>query len=742
MKRCTTILLAVLFLLGLGLGSQNLLAQEGSNQQEKEILTDQNTTPSQFHKMMGEMKQKRLDQLRELGKSIRTEETLDQSQFDAKYYKLDLTLNDTTQIISGSVYMYAQALVDGFINVELNFFDNPDMYIDSVKTNSTSLAFSWNDDLIHITLDRLYNLEPFDVTVYYHGHPLEGGLGSFAWDSHGSPSVPVISTLSEPYFAQSWWPCKDLPRDKADSADINITVRSDLIVASNGLLREVIDNGTTKTYKWHEKYPITTYLIMIATTNYTIFSNWYYPISQRGDSMEVRYFVYPEYLSNAQSLYPVTPSMIEFFANTFGEYPFVEEKYGMAHFTWSGAMEHQTCTSILYSWYSQWVIAHELSHQWWGDYITCHNWHHIWLNEGFASYCEALWAEHAYGASYYHTYMGYMKFTGGGTIFIDDTTDAWTIFGSIVYDKGAWVLHMLRHVVGDSTFFDILRAYYLEYPHGVVMTADFQGVCEEVSGMNLDYFFQEWIYGTYYPKYLQSWINQSAGSGYYDVYLHIDQTQSTPPTHFTMPVDVTINAGGRDTTFVVFNDPRHKDFQLRVSGSPSNLRLDKDEWILRTTSSTSYTLNVVTTDLPSGTLSISYQDSLVAKGGIPPYKWNIESGNLPNGLELDSLTGVISGTPSVVDSFDFTVKVKDSTVPQKTDTQALYIKIEPLIRGDVNRDGLIDATDVTYLINYLFVGGPAPIPLESGDVNCDGVVDVVDVVYLINYLFISGPPPC
>jgi hypothetical protein len=210
-----------------------------------------------------------------------------------------------------------------------------------------------------------------------------------------------------------------------------------------------------------------------------------------------------------------------------------------------------------------------------------------------------------------------------------------------------------------------------------------------------------------------------------------------------MPVDVTINAGGRDTTFVVFNDPRHKDFQLRVSGSPSNLRLDKDEWILRTTSSLpSYTLNVVTTDLPSGTLSISYQDTLVAKGGIPPYKWNIESGNLPNGLELDSLTGVISGTPLLADSFDFTVKVKDSTVPQKTDTQALYIKIEPLIRGDVNRDGVIDATDVTYLINYLFVGGPAPIPLESGDVNCDGVVDVVDVVYLINYLYISGPPPC
>jgi aminopeptidase N len=691
--------------------------------------------------MMGEMKQKRLDQLRKLGKRIRTEETLDQSQFDAKYYKLDLTLNDTTQIVSGSVYMYAQALVGGFINLELNFFDNPSMYIDSIKTNSTSLAFSWYSDIIHITLDRSYNQEPFDVTVYYHGHPLEGGLQSFDWSTHGSPSVPVISTLSEPYFAQAWWPCKDLPRDKADSADINITVRSDLYVASNGLLREIVDHGSTKTYKWHEKYPITTYLIMLATTNYSIFNNWYHTLS--GDSIPVIYYVYPEYLSQAQSTYPVTPSMIQFFAQTFGEYPWEQEKYGMAHFTWGGAMEHQTCTSILYSWYADWVICHELSHQWWGDYITCHNWHHIWLNEGFASYCEALWAEHLYGIGNYHTYMASMKYTSGGTIFIQDTTDAWTIFGSIVYDKGAWVLHMLRHVVGDSTFFDILRAYYSEFPYGVAMTEDFQGVCEQVSGMDLDYFFQEWIYGTYYPKYRFSWISQSAGSGYYDVYLHIDQTQTTPPTYFTMPVDVTITAGGLDTTIVVFNDPRHKDFQFRVYGSPSNLRLDKDEWILRTTTLTSYTLNIVTTDLPSGMQSVSYRDTLVAKGGISPYKWNIESGNLPDGLELDSLTGVISGTPLVIDSSDFTVKVKDSTVPQKTDTQELYIKIQSgFTRGDVNHDGEMNVTDVMYLINYLFMGGPAPIPRESGDVNCNGVVDVADVVYLINNLFISGPPPC
>jgi len=742
MKRCIIIFWAVLFLLGLGLRGHTLFAQQQS--QTQEILTDENTTPSQFHKMMGEMKSQRLNQLRKLGKIILAEGTLAQSEYDAKYYKLDLNLNDTTQIVSGSVYIYAQALVNGFVNLELNFFDNPQMYIDSIKTNNTSLTFSWYGDIVHITLDQPYNQEPFDVTVYYHGHPLEGGLQSFDWSSHGSPSVPVISTLSEPYFAQAWWPCKDIPQDKADSADINITVRPDLIVASNGLLREVIDHGTTKTYKWHEKYPITTYLIMIATTNYTIFSNWYYPITGP-DSMEVRYFVYPEYLSSAQDLYPVTPSMIEFYANTFGEYPFVEEKYGMAHFTWGGAMEHQTCTSILYYWYSEYVIAHELAHQWWGDYITCQNWHHIWLNEGFASYCEALWYEHLYGIGYYHTYMGNMKFTSGGTIYIQDTTNVDIIFGNIVYDKGAWVLHMLRHVVGDSVFFHILRSYYSDprYAHASALTEDFQGICEEASGMDLDYFFQQWIYGTYYPKYRYSWIYELAGSGYYDVYLHIDQYQSTPPTYFSMPIDVTINAGGSDTTFVEFNDSLYKDLQFRVLGSPSNLRLDKDEWILRSVSSTSYSFNIVTTDLSSGKQFLSYRDTLVAKGGTPPYKWKLESGDPPDGLGLDSLSGIISGIPSIADSFDFTIKVTDSSGPPKNDTQQLQIKVEvgDFVPGDGNGDGKINVGDVVYLINYLFKGGPAPVTLQAGDANCDGKVTVTDVIYLINYLFKGGPPP-
>jgi aminopeptidase N len=697
--------------------------------------------------MLAEMKQARLNKLLEVERVLPAKGTAAQSHYDARYYRLDLNLNDITEIITGSVYIYGEALIDGFNVLELNFFDNPQMYVDSVKSNGSTASFTWSSDIIRVFLNGTYNSgENFGATVYYHGHPLEGGLQSFDWGYHGSPSMPIMCTLSEPYFAQAWWPCKDLPRDKADSVDINITVRSDIYASSNGLLREIIDNGSTKTYRWHEKYPITTYLVSIAATNFTIFSNWYHPISKQ-DSMEVVYCVYPERYDQAVALWPITPSMIELFAETFGEYPFVEEKYGMSHFTWGGAMEHQTNTSFSSSWYSEWVIAHELAHQWWGDYITCHNWHHIWLNEGFASWSEALWAEHLGGMSSYHSYMNGMQHWGGGSIFVEDTTNAWNIFDIIVYDKGAWVLHMLRGLVGDEDFFQILRDYYSDprYAHGAAETEDFQEICETVSEMDLDYFFQQWVYGEYYPKYQYSYTWEPVGGNYSDVYVHLEQTQTSEPTHFTMPVEINVSTYTMDTTVVLFNDPRRKDIGVRVYGmSGIGVAVDPDRWILRSTSSASYGMNIVVTDLPSAPLAGAYAETLLAKGGTAPYIWELESGSLPNGMALDSLTGVISGIPTVQDSFHFTVKVTDSSAPNKTDTQELYILVTEVqyIRGDANHDLVVDVGDVIYIVSYLYNDGPGPLPLESADVNCDGIVNVSDVVYLVNYLYKGGPPPC
>ena len=720
--------LLVLLLVSFNLSFAQQEAREKAFSQSSPVFS---IPPAEGHRIMGEAKAKVLSQLR---KALPSELAANQGDFDALYYGLDLNIDTTNQVIYGAVKMQAKSKVPSLNTVALDLYDN--MVADSIKTGSGSLSFTHSSNLINITLDRTYALdESFLLTVYYHGHPVEGGFQAFAFDYHGSPTVPIISSLSEPYFARTWWPCKDHPSDKADSADINVTIPSNLIVASNGLLRSLTDNGNgTKTYKWHESYPITTYLISVAITNYTIFSDYYH--YSPTDSMEVRYFVYPEYYSQAVSGYAITVGAIDFYSQTFGQYPFIREKYGMAHFPWGGGMEHQTCTSLLYYWYDPYVIVHELSHQWWGDYITCGDWHNIWLNEGFATYCEALYFEHMYGTSYYHTYMGYLESAtrGGGTIWVEDTTNVNQIFSNLEYEKAGWVLHMLRHVVGDSAFFRSLRAYYSDprFAYGTALTADFQGICDSVSGMDLNWFFQEWIYGTYRPNYQISWMYENLG-GTYRVYLHLDQIQSTPPLVFTMPVDVTISTPSGDTTVVFFNNQGNQDFQIDLDSQPTALVLDKDNWILKYSSNVSYGLRIVTTSLPDGVSNSSYLDTLIAKGGTAPYGWSVSSGTIPTHLSLDSLTGIISGVPVNIGTFSFTVQVKDASVPQKSNTQVLSLKV--LMRGDTNADGSITLLDIIYLINYLFKGGPAPIPFATADANCDDKVTVADVVYLINYLF-------
>jgi hypothetical protein len=302
---------------------------------------------------------------------------------------------------------------------------------------------------------------------------------------------------------------------------------------------------------------------------------------------------------------------------------------------------------------------------------------------------------------------------------------------------------MLRHTVGDSAFFGSLRAYYSDprFAYGTALTADFEGVCEEVSGMDLSWFFQEWIYGTYRPNYQVSWMYENLGGTYW-VYLHIDQIQSTPPLVFTMPVDITISTSLGDTTIVVFNNQRNQDFQFELLSQPISLLLDKDNWILKYSSNVSYGLNIVSTSLTDGVSDYPYTDTLIAKGGTPPYFW---SGTLPYNLTLDSLTGIISGVPADTGTLTYSVLVKDSSSPQKNNTKTLTLKVNsgtPFIRGDANGDSKVTVADVVNMINYLYKGGPAPSPLEKADTNCDGSVNVADVIYLINYLFKGGPPPC
>lgn len=244
-------------------------------------------------------------------------------------------------------------------------------------------------------------------------------------------------------------------------------------------------------------------------------------------------------------------------------------------------MEHQTVASQ--GGFGTVLTVHELAHQWWGDKITNASWHEIWLNEGFASYAEALYFEHTQGEEYYHTYMGWMDRTFPYPIFVDDTTSVSRIFDNTVYDKGAWFLHMLRHVVGDSSFFKILLTYSQDprFAYGNATTAGFQDVCQTVSGKDLDWFFQSWIYELGRPVYQAEW-SVADSSGAYNLNLKIEQTQYPGHALFPMPIDVTVETVSGDTTVTVFNDAPSQIFSIAaLNALPTDIILDKDGWILK-----------------------------------------------------------------------------------------------------------------------------------------------------------------
>jgi aminopeptidase N len=506
---------------------------------------------------------------------MENQKTANQDFYDVKHYDLNLNIDVQGKQISGTVTILSQVVDQSLSQMDVNLLNS--MTVDAVKMQNVTVSFQHQNDIIQIILDKTYQTgELFSVSITYHGRPQQSGFGAFGFDTHDGQ--PMIWSLSEPFGARNWWPCKDFPSDKADSADIRVTVPNNLMVASNGILRSEREQSGLKTYWWHESYPIVTYLVSVAIHPYFVYSDYYHYSAT--DSMEVRFFVYTDQFNIIHSAYAKTVHMIEIFSQVFGEYPFIREKYGHAQFMGGANMEHQTITSLVSR--SEGTIAHELAHQWWGDYITCNDFHHIWLNEGFATYSEAIYYEREYGENEFWQEVESNKYFGGGTIYVADLSSTNNIFNyDRTYRKASWVLHMLRHVVGDENFFKILQEYYNDSKlhYGTATTDDFRAVCERVSGINLENFFHQWIYEEYFPSYSYSWRSKPGGSSY-NIQLEIQQLQQNHI--FWMPIDVTVTTTNGEQNFVVGDSLQAQVFNLTVSAEPSKIELDKYNWILKT----------------------------------------------------------------------------------------------------------------------------------------------------------------
>ncbi|MCB2206061.1 T9SS type A sorting domain-containing protein [bacterium] len=505
--------------------------------------------------------------------------------YDVTYYRLDVTFpSDPTLSFSGNVRMEFRSLADALGEVVLNFGNLGD--IDSVLVGGSRLdaaSISHAGDVLTLTLPSELQMDEAAAVTMYYSHPYGGSavMVTNVQNVDLGKSILSIASQAEPYDARNWWPCKDDPADKADSVDILLTVDEPMYPVSNGVVLSDVSNGDgTRTVHWKTRYPIVTYLVSVAAAEYN-----YRALSfdYQGESMPVGSWWYGMPGTTMKSFEQDMLDGLQVFSDLFIPYPYMEEKYGMAEYEWGGAMEHQTVSSM--GFYSTDVVVHELMHQWFGDKVTCATFEHIWLNEGWATYGEALFHEARGGLKALKGNMAGKMYFGPGTIFVDNPEQqpfSRLFSGNLTYNKASWVVHMLRHVVGDEAFFAATKKYLgglARDNYRSVRTAEFQQYYEDESGMDLDWFFQQWIYGEYYPTYDFTWDVANQG-GSYTVDVNIEQLYLSERQLFTMPIDIYVRfSDGSDSTVLVTNNMAMQSYSFTFERDVDFLQLDPDGWI-------------------------------------------------------------------------------------------------------------------------------------------------------------------
>ena len=496
------------------------------------------------------------------------------SNYDIKFHRLEFNIDPNIFHISGEITTYFIPSIN-LGNIKFDFTDI--LSVDEVLYNGNALPFTQNRDILTCTFDSQLAVGKLDsIKVIYSGIPATG-INSISKSSHNA--IPIISTLSEPYGAKDWWPCKQDLIDKIDSIEVIIKTPKAYRAVSNGLLIGEPIEGEYRITTWRHKYPIPAYLIAIAVTNYVDFTLEYTNIE--GNILPILNHVYPEDLVSAKISLETTKSALELFENLFEIYPYSKEKYGHAQFPWGGGMEHAT-VSFMGS-FPEDLISHELAHQWFGDKITCGSWGDIWLNEGFATYLTGLTYEGYKGNfnGWLEGKISHITSSTGGSVYVTDTTSVGSIFSSrLSYSKGAMVLHMLRWKMGDDNFFTAIINYLKddEIKYAYAKTDDLKRNCENVYGDDLTKFFDQWIYKEGYPSYAVEWKQNTN----YSINLLIAQSQShSSVSFFEMPVEIVIKGVDGEKSIIILDVNTNNYSKLvSVDFEVSSIEFDPNNWLI------------------------------------------------------------------------------------------------------------------------------------------------------------------
>ena len=504
--------------------------------------------------------------------------------YNQYYLRAVWEINPNQYYIKGNITYYF-TMTENSNSLSFDLHDT--LNVDSIIFNQNLISFTHENSVLNINLPTTLNQGVNDsLTIYYKGSPNTVG-NAFTIEKYefNGDSIPCLWTLSEPYGAKDWFPCKQELYDKIDSCDLFFITPSKYKTAANGLLISEDTLNGVKTTHWKHKHPIATYLIGFVTSEFNT-RNYYIHILNNDSIYMMEY-----YLKNDSSLiehpYDIYDKLFNLYDTLFIPYPYKNEKYGHMQWKRAGGMEHQTMSSMNgMSSSDSYVIEHELMHQWFGDFVTCGSWEDIWLNEGFAIFgnfisLEYLWTwQPNWHPSLIKAYHNDIISIPDGSVFVDDTTSVSRIFsGRLTYEKGGFLLRMLRWELGDTDFFNGVRTY-LNNPdlqNGYARTSDLITALEQEADTNLTEYFNDWFYGEGYPMYN---IEYDQSDNYLTNIL-IKQTQSHSSVSFfemTVPIQFWIN--GNDTIVKLHNTTNNQLFTVQLSGSIDSVKFDPEYKII------------------------------------------------------------------------------------------------------------------------------------------------------------------